>query len=200
MKTALKEWAVVIEALARGYQIFLLRKGGIAEGKRGFELNHRDFLFFPTWEHQHIDLIRPEYHPLLRRLRPQQDDTLELRYRGQVTDVVPAPESFDQMRLLEQHHIWTHGQLQKRYHYRPDLALYLVIIRLYRLAAPASIPLEPRYAGCRSWVDLSADIAVEEGPPVLSEARFQQAREALFTGLQGLRLSQPLGAGRHPLR
>ena len=37
MKTALKEWAVLVEALAEGGQTFLLRKGGIAEGKRGFE-------------------------------------------------------------------------------------------------------------------------------------------------------------------
>ena len=183
MKTALKEWAVVIEALARGYQIFLLRKGGIAEGKRGFELKHRDFLLFPTWEHQHIDLIRPQYHPLLRQLGRRQDDTLELLYRGQVTDVVPAPESLDQMRLLEQHHIWTDGHLQKRYDYRPDLALYLVIIRLYRLAVPASIPLEPRYAGCRSWVDLAADAVSPstpratltcQGPP--SRRTFQRRR------------------------
>ena len=153
MKTALKEWAAVIEALAGGHQIFLLRKGGIAEGKRGFELKHRDFLFFPTWEHQHIDWIRPQYHPLLQQLRPQQDDTLELRYRGQVTDVVPAPESFDQMRLLEQHHIWTDGHLQKRYDYRPDLALYLVIIGSTVWPRPPPSPWSPAMpVAARGWI------------------------------------------------
>ena len=64
MTTALKEWAVVVAALARGDQFFLLRKGGIAEGKHGFELQHREFLFFPTWEHQHADWVRPEYGSL----------------------------------------------------------------------------------------------------------------------------------------
>ena len=59
MKAALKEWAVVVEALAQGEQNFLLRKGGIAEGKHGFELKHRRFLFFPTWEHPQQDWIRP---------------------------------------------------------------------------------------------------------------------------------------------
>ena len=34
MKIALKEWAVVIEAMAAGHQIFLLRKGGIASRSR----------------------------------------------------------------------------------------------------------------------------------------------------------------------
>ena len=123
MTTVLKEWAVVIEALARGEQLFLLRKGGIAEGKRGFELKHQEFLFFPTWEHQHAGLVRPEYHALLDGLKPQRNDTLDLTYWGRVSDIVPAPRSVEQMRLLEPHHIWTDGFIQKRYQYRPDLPL-----------------------------------------------------------------------------
>ncbi|MED5454303.1 MAG: DUF1802 family protein, partial [Verrucomicrobiota bacterium] len=39
MKTAFKEWAVVIDALGRGEQIIILRKGGIHEGKGGFQMD-----------------------------------------------------------------------------------------------------------------------------------------------------------------
>ena len=40
MNTALKEWSAVIAALDRGLQIFLLRKGGIVEARRGFQLQY----------------------------------------------------------------------------------------------------------------------------------------------------------------
>ncbi len=52
MRTAFKEWAIVVDALARGDQIVILRKGGIHEGKGGFRLDHASFLLFPTRFHQ----------------------------------------------------------------------------------------------------------------------------------------------------
>ncbi|SVB17570.1 uncharacterized protein METZ01_LOCUS170424, partial [marine metagenome] len=40
VQTAFKEWGVVVEALGRGEQIVILRKGGIAEGDSGFRAEH----------------------------------------------------------------------------------------------------------------------------------------------------------------
>ena len=51
-RTALKEWAVACEALGRGEQVLLLRKGGISEEGREFRIEHPEFLLFPTFEHQ----------------------------------------------------------------------------------------------------------------------------------------------------
>ncbi|MGH9628683.1 MAG: DUF1802 family protein, partial [Bryobacteraceae bacterium] len=65
MNIALKEWASVVSALGTGRQILLLRKGGIVEARRGgFELRHHEFLFFPTYEHQHADSLKPELSAL----------------------------------------------------------------------------------------------------------------------------------------
>jgi len=44
--------AVVCSALEAGRQIILLRKGGIYESAGEFEIEHRQFLFFPTFLHQ----------------------------------------------------------------------------------------------------------------------------------------------------
>ena len=33
---AFKEWAVVVDALLRGEQVIILRKGGLREGRGGF--------------------------------------------------------------------------------------------------------------------------------------------------------------------
>ncbi len=157
MNVALKEWAVVIEALAQGKQNFLLRKGGIAEGKRGFELKHRRFLFFPTWEHQQQDWIRPEYQDLFRSLKPADPDVLTIRHGALVEDIRPAPADIAEL-LRSQEHIWAEPYLRMRYEYRPDLPLFVVQVSVFALPEPVTIPNDRRYKGCRSWVDLYQEI------------------------------------------
>ena len=49
---AFKEWAGVCDALADGRQCVILRKGGIAEGPRGFTPEHEAFWLYPTSVHQ----------------------------------------------------------------------------------------------------------------------------------------------------
>jgi len=157
MNVALKEWAVVIEALAQGKQNFLLRKGGIAEGKRGFELKHGRFLFFPTWEHQQQDWLRPEYQDLFQSLKPADPNQLTIRHGAQDEDVRPAPADISQL-LQSKEHIWAEPYLRMRYEYRPDLPLYLVFVSSFTLPEPVTIPNDHRYKGCRSWVDLHQEI------------------------------------------
>ena len=53
-----KEWALVCEALGRGEQTVLLRKGGIAEGRAGFGFRHSEFFLFPTFFHEQIEKVR----------------------------------------------------------------------------------------------------------------------------------------------
>ena len=48
--TSLKEWANVIEALGRGEEIILIRKGGIADPHFGVEADR--FYLYPTFFHQ----------------------------------------------------------------------------------------------------------------------------------------------------
>src|SRR5438477_1344443 len=42
-----KEWSLVCDALGRGEQSVILRKGGIAEGREGFSFRYREFFLFP---------------------------------------------------------------------------------------------------------------------------------------------------------
>src|SRR4051812_1342658 len=48
--TSLKEWSTVIDALGRGEQVILIRKGGIADPKFGVEA--KEFYLYPTYFHQ----------------------------------------------------------------------------------------------------------------------------------------------------
>jgi len=187
MKTALKEWAVLIEAMAAGHQIFLLRKGGIAEtgpgSEPGFELAHREFLFFPTWEHQHLDSVRPEFHHLFSEIIGPDPENLEIRYAGKVTDVLIAPHLRPHIDHLNSRHIWTDAYVDKRYDYRPGLPLFVVIVRLFRLSEPRMIPLDPRYAGCRSWVELQEDIPADSLEPLIDDTDFDLLRNQLIQEL-----------------
>lgn len=180
MKVALKEWALVIEALARGEQVFLLRKGGIAEGRHGFELRHRKFLFFPTWEHQQVESVKSEYRDLFQQLQPRDPEAVAIAYSAEVTDVAPAP-SRDRFRQLAPHHIWTESFIDSRYGYRPDLPLFLVVVRVHRLPRATGIANDRRYAGCRSWVDLLEEVSTAESRPTVEEDSFERQRQAILS-------------------
>ncbi len=68
---ALKEWAVAVKSLGRGDQVIVLRKGGIHREDRDFRLVHPQFLLYPTYEHQRVELIKPDVRPApWRRLAP----------------------------------------------------------------------------------------------------------------------------------
>src|SRR3984957_17825423 len=55
---AFKEWAIVCASIERGETSLILRKGGIAEGSKGFQFKHRRFFLFPTYFHEQIERTR----------------------------------------------------------------------------------------------------------------------------------------------
>ena len=67
MPVAIKEWAVTVRALAEGEQLLTLRKGGIREENKHFEIEHDRFFLYPTFDHQRNDLVRQSHVPELDR-------------------------------------------------------------------------------------------------------------------------------------
>ncbi len=67
MPIAFKEWAVTVRALAEGEQLLTLRKGGIREPDKHFQLEHDRFFLYPTFDHQRTDLVRESHRPELAR-------------------------------------------------------------------------------------------------------------------------------------
>lgn len=172
MNVALKEWASVVDALGSGRQALLLRKGGIVEAARhGFELRHREFLLFPTFEHQNSKWLKPEY-PV-----PQvPEGVVPIRFVVQVTDIFPAPP-IETMRQAGDSYIWNDAFLEMRYSYRPDLPLYVLLVRAFRLASEQVIPDRPSYAGCKSWVNLTEEIETSSAIPVLDDVKYRQVQD-----------------------
>src|SRR5215213_9459949 len=100
--TALKEWSNVIEAIGRGEQVILIRKGGIADPSFGVEA--REFYLYPTYFHQGESDARPSVTIThwCEIARTWEVRDLELLYRLETSVAMPRET------------------LETRYRFRPD--------------------------------------------------------------------------------
>lgn len=172
---ALKEWAVSVEALARGEQILLLRKGGIHEDGKDFRVIHSEFLLYPTYEHQKAELLQPAHQPALQKLleQPRETDKIKFTHFAKAEEVLEISEQAT-VDDLEPYHIWTTAYAQSRLHWKPMLPLSVMLLRTYRLESPVTVPWLREYSGCTSWVEVITDVPLGRLEPVLGDDEFQQ--------------------------
>ena len=86
LKVGLKEWATVCSALGEGRQIILLRKGGIYESGGEFEIEHRQFLLFPTYLHQNAEMLKDPHRAGLARASAE-PEKIQISLAGEITDI-----------------------------------------------------------------------------------------------------------------
>ena len=172
---ALKEWAVTVQALARGEQILLLRKGGIHESSKDFRVLHPEFLLYPTYEHQKAELLQPAYQPALEALLEQPRDPGEITFThfARMEEALELLEQ-DKVDDLEPHYIWTTEYAQSRLRWKPTLPLSVMLLRVYRLEAPVTVPWLPEYGGCTSWVEDLVEVPLGNMEPVISDEAFRR--------------------------
>jgi hypothetical protein len=174
-QTALKEWAVTVDALAQGTQILLMRKGGIHEEGKNFRVLYPQFLLYPTYEHQKKDLLKPDYQPVLERIleAPHSPETITFTHWAQMAEVIEISQQ-EQVDDLSTHFIWTNAYAQSRLYWKPMLPLSVMLLRVYRMERPVTVPHLPEYTGCRSWVDIITEVPLGRLTPVLTDAQFQR--------------------------
>lgn len=181
LNIALKEWAVTARALRENRQIILLRKGGIMEAIGGFQMEHDQFLLFPTYLHQNEKMLKPDVHPWYE---PATVEPKEIRIdiACEVTDILRL-KTREQMNSIDEFHIWTDPLIDMRFNYKPQNPLHLLIVRAYQLVEAVTIDNTPAYAGCKSWVPLSEAISTVAVTPTMSDSAFNSAREKVLAGL-----------------
>ncbi len=177
---ALKEWATVLEAMARGEQLVLIRKGGLIEPGRGFELAAPAFAFYPTFEHQAVNYLRPPYRGYFEEARQRRapDGQIRIDLVGVAGSSVQSSDPA-MIQRLESFHIYNDAFLTQRLKWQPDQPVTIVVVRVFRLPSSQVLTAAPRYAGCTSWVDLEVPLPVAGAVPVLDEAAFQRRLQAL---------------------
>jgi hypothetical protein len=178
---AFKEWTLVCDALARGKQSLIIRKGGIAEGRDGFRFKHPEFLLFPTLFHEQVAKLRVPAGIELPSARPDGQHEIRLLARTEwtrdVTDWATA-------QALEPFHIWAEHEIEKRFRQDDQPGVSVAFVRVFTLCEPHVFPDLPKYGGCRSWIEvpgLPASTALE---PVIGDAAHQE-REAAIRKILG---------------
>ena len=176
---ALKEWAIICKALEDGKQMLLLRKGGIMEYRKGFEVKHNEFLLYPTFEHQSVESIKVEYKEKLKEILEEQNKYYYyynnnrkeidkdnknfntssnniIKLFAKVEDVI---EISDKLILseLRDYHIWSDEYVTMRMNYNPSKPMSILLLRIYKLRKPLIVDINDKWAGCKSWIDIETD-------------------------------------------
>lgn len=172
-----KEWTLICDALGRGRQSLILRKGGIAEGRDGFRFKHEDFLLFPTLFHEQVSKLRLPADTELPA--PREDGQIEIAYRARVEWTRDIAD-WEIVQRLAPLHLWEMAEIEKRFRQDEIQGVSLAFVRVSLLSRPFVFPDSPRYGGCRSWVelpDLPADIACQ---PVLDDADHREREQQIL--------------------
>jgi hypothetical protein len=171
-----KEWALVCEALGRGEQTVLVRKGGIAEGKAGFAFRHREFFLFPTFFHEQAVKVRvPD-----PRIPAPREGEVEIRYFAKLEgqrEITAWPEA----EALAPFHILAEPVVKERFEYK-GAGIHVGLVRVFRLEPIWVLPDRPAYGGCRSWVELPASPPQMGFEPVLSDEKFPKVLRGFEQG------------------
>ena len=197
MPVAFKEWAVTVRALAEGEQLLTLRKGGIREEHKHFEIEHDRFFLYPTFDHQRGDLVRASHRPELERALEEgvwpdgepppgaisrdggivQPERVRIRAWAEVAAsyLITDARSID---ALSPYHVWTADYAAKRLAWKRRHPLHVILLRTYRIPRPVTVRVREEYGGCRSWLELHRQLPFE-GTPVLSDEEFERAAEEI---------------------
>lgn len=168
-----KEWALVCDLLTSGQQSLILRKGGIHEGRGGFEWKHRGFFLFPTWFHTQAEKLRGDFAatafpPEEERTRVDIDGYAELTQVWKVTD-------WARVEAIAPLHAWNEEVVRERFVYDEESCLHIALVRAWRLPQRWTFPYSKSYGGCRSWVNLPEEglALLEQAVPAVDEDAWQ---------------------------
>ncbi len=185
MSIGFKEWTLVCDALGRGVQSIIIRKGGIAEGRAGFRFEHPEFFLFPTLFHEQVAKLKLPPETALPTPRADGQHEIMLRVCVEWTEDVT---DLDAVRRLAPFHLWQDSEIEKRLQYELPAAkrageaggkhgVSIAFVRVEKLSASFVFPDSPKFGGCRSWIQLPELPAGITGAPVIGDS-VHRAREA----------------------
>jgi len=177
---------MVCEALGRGEQSLILRKGGIGEGRAGFSFRYREFFLFPTFFHEEVGKIRSTSD-----CPPDPGHNIEILWYAKVERAL----RLDSLTLAEELaplHILTPDLVRERFGYKEE-GLNVAFVRVFQISPKWILQNEKRFAGCRSWVDLPE-------PPEMKMRRVldEEAHERLRAQFDAITLASR-AKSRHPV-
>lgn len=186
---ALKEWAVTVQSLLQGEIIFVMRKGGIVEETKDFQLRSPQFYLMPAYEHQKEHLMKEEFQGRIKDTMSNWSPELEYMtlegYANVVEDIEITTEA--ELKAIEHLHIWTNDFAMERLKWKKKNPLHLLVMRVYRLSDQLTPPMRAPYTGCKSWVEIEDVVEARELVPVLNDEQFEQKYSQLKAALASIK-------------
>ena len=177
---ALKEWAIAVNALAAGKTILLLRKGGIREESKNFQVESSKIWLYPTFEHQKRKLLKPQYRSQVQEVSPGwHPENISIQSYAEITHTLLV-DNLETLEKLSPHHIWTQEMLCDRFKWKPQQPLKVLLLKVAKLPNPITLPYHQSYGGCRSWIDLQSPIDSQDVTPVLTEEDYQRETQKII--------------------
>ncbi|MEW6157957.1 MAG: DUF1802 family protein [Verrucomicrobiota bacterium] len=175
MQIAFKEWFIIVDALGRGEQILILRKGGISEGRGGFNVDHPRFWLFPTLFHQQRESVILPAQRRFDEIAPDFPDptTVRLNCFAEVAAWRRLDSLADAEKLRGQH-IWRDEVIAGRFEWGRSKAIFALAVRVFKVEPGIVLPMRPGYGGCKSWIEIEENVPVTESKAVLDENAFRE--------------------------
>lgn len=174
MKTAFKEWAVVVDALERGEQILILRKGGLHEGRGGFAVAASEFLLFPTLYHQQHELVMEPAASRFGDLKAAWPGEDRIRFSSWArVESAWNVVTLEQARSLRGLHGWKDEVVEQRFDWGKTRSLHVIAVRVFCLAEAQTLRMLESYGGCKSWVEIEQSISTLGSRPAVGEDTFR---------------------------
>jgi hypothetical protein len=145
----------------------------IREDSKHFTVIHDNFLLYPTFEHQSLELLKPLYQS---KIQPYQQPNVQTEsvIFNTWAEVVEVIETTDHSTLqkLNDYHIWTANYAESRLRWKPNYPLSIMLLKVSKLDKPISVPYKSEYGGCKSWVELEQPLDIAS-TSVMSEQKLQ---------------------------
>ena len=155
---AFKEWQLVVQALVSGEQTVILRKGGISEGKAGFQWLHDQFFLFPSLFHEQAKKVKPNEDGSPRTLKSDGRISGKIEFGVYVETLATGRlTNWEEVQRLECFHIWTKETVRERFEWGDQPSISYAVVQPRLLKESWLLKDRDTFGGCRSWFGLPAD-------------------------------------------
>jgi hypothetical protein len=178
-----KEWAMVCEALGRGRQSIILRKGGIAEGRGGFSFRHCNFFLFPTYFHEQPEKVRE----IDFKFSVRSTDSVEINFFAKL-EFVKTITSWKTAQALDPLHVLKNEVVRERFEYDKAPGLQAGFVRVFQVVPSWTFPNRKAYGGCRSWVKLPESPRTLHLEPVMNDGEHGGRRNEFYDIIERARM------------
>jgi len=175
----LKEWSSALKFFENKKVCIIFRKGGIHE--KDFVQTEDFFGFFPTFEHESKDTVKPQYRNIKYLLNDKvgYSGLGELNYFGKIISSYQI-SSIDQLSQLDPFHIWEQKYLVDRFNFRPKNPLRCYMLDVFKVKLPKRIEYDSKKAsGCTSWFELTNAVNVNSYDRINDDFQVRKAMKIL---------------------